>query len=742
MRLRVPSLLLMLLPLPLPLPLLPEPQQRQLSMSRARSWSLRPLLFLSLLLPLCCRASPPLVPISAEPLAASCASSLGQRGAASGTPLVLQSPSSASLFQANFDTSDGSGHFYLYQMTFDAGRIALGSPLWDAGAILSGSAGQPPRPSPAARQLYTLKSDASQLTIPFLWAALTDAQRALLDMAPFVAAHSSDGLGAQRLAWLRGDRSQEGAPFRRRTSLLGDAVHGAPVYVGVASAAVEGDGYAAFYARSKLRRAAVYLGADDGMLHAFDAADGSELFAYIPNLLIASLNQLTSPAYVHRAYVDGLLGVAEAQLGGVWKTVLVSGLGGGAQGVFALDVSDPLGFAAGGGALWEFGDADDPDMGNVVGLPQIARFKVDGGAARYFAVVPGGLNSYAADGHRNSAGNGALFLLALDKARGAPWQLNVNYYRLVTPVSDATLPAGLGTPALVTDGDGIVRYAYAGDLQGNLWRYDFSGSPPWSVGPGPHKTPLFVARDASGVRQPITQQPRVVYASGGGYLILFGTGRMLSDADRAPANFSTQSYYAILDRLSTPPVVVTSRRQLAQRTLVGTADAAGFTVNGAPLTSSDLGWYVDFPDAAHSGERSVSSGVLAGGQLFFDTLLPGTDGCASALSRSYHLDALSGMASSARSSAPAATGVLVSGGYVTGPPAVLTLLSISGESGAAGHVTASRSVAVVYVGSGSVSNGGAAPVLSSSTAVLPLPVGRLSWREVSNWQALHDAAGK
>src|SRR5471032_839590 len=188
-----------------------------------------------------------------------------------------------------------------------------------------------------------------------------------------------------------------------------------------ASAAVQGVGYATFYARSKLRRAAVYLGANDGMLHAFDVVDGSELFAYVPDALIATLNDLTSPAYVHQAYVDGLASAAEAQVNGVWKTVLVSGMGGGAQGVFALDVSDPQQFAAGSGALWEFTDRDDPDMGNVVGLPQIAQFRAGASGMRYFAVVASGLDNDADDGEiahagRTRAGNGALFLLALDKA--------------------------------------------------------------------------------------------------------------------------------------------------------------------------------------------------------------------------------------------------------------------------------------------------------------------------------------
>src|SRR5471032_2216103 len=404
-----------------PLPPL-SPLCRQPSLLRLQRSSIRLLLaaLLCASVPLHCHASPPLIPISAEPLAAACTASspAGLRGTGSGPPLLLTQSGSA-LFQASFDAS--GGHFDDYTLAVTGGQASAGPSLWDAGDILTGGAGRPAKPAPESRFIYTLKTDGSNATIPFLWPDLSDAQRALLNMAPFVAKKKSDGLGAQRVAFLRGDRSLEGAPFRRRVSVLGDSVHSAPVYVGVASAAVQGLGYAAFYARSKLRRAAVYLGANDGMLHAFDVVDGSELFAYIPDALIATLNDLTSPAYVHQAYVDGLASAAEAQVNGVWKTVLVSGMGGGAQGVFALDVSDPQQFAAGSGALWEFTDRDDPDMGNVVGLPQIAQFRAGASGMRYFAVVgiviePAGDDGEIAHAGRTRAGNGALFLLALDKA--------------------------------------------------------------------------------------------------------------------------------------------------------------------------------------------------------------------------------------------------------------------------------------------------------------------------------------
>lgn len=453
------------------------------------------------------------------------------------------------------------------------------SPSWDAGAILTGGAGRPAMPPPALRNIHTaiVQPDGTLAMTPFAWDSLSDAQRALLDQAPpdtgaaapaasstapssvHPAASSSisraalpavssraDGLGPQRLAWLRGAREQEGSLFRRRTSVLGDAVNANPVYVGAPSGAVAGDGYGAFYTARKGRRPVVYLGANDGMLHAFDAADGTELFAYVPDALIAALNQLPGPGYVHRAYVDGPAAAADALLGTQWKTVLVSAMGGGAQGVFALDVSDPERLAV-DGVLWEFTDRDDPMMGNVTQPPQVARLRTRA-AYRYFAVMASGIDNYVDDGHRSSAGNGALFLLALDKPRTEPWKLNLNYYRLVTPTSDPSLANALAAPALVNDSDGVLAYAYAGDLQGNLWRFDVG-----AVGPGAGKQPLFTARDGGGMRQPIAQQPRVAYAADGGYLLLFGTGRMITRADRTAASFVPQSYYAICDTLASPP---------------------------------------------------------------------------------------------------------------------------------------------------------------------------------------------
>ncbi|HJV00298.1 MAG TPA: PilC/PilY family type IV pilus protein [Burkholderiaceae bacterium] len=678
-----------------------------------------------------------------------------------GAPLVLPGAAVAgaeaatsAVFQAVYSRADWSGYFERYAVqASDASSLTAAAPMWDAGAILTGASGRPPRPTPAARSIYTaiVQPDGTLVTVPFAWDAISGAQRALLDRAPSTGArHRPDGMGAQRLDYLRGERALEGSVFRRRGSVLGDAVNSTPVYVGAAPAVERGAAYADFYARSQTRRPAIYLGANDGMLHAFDAVDGSELFAYVPDAVFGNLNRLTSPAYVHTAYVDGPASTGEADVGGAWKTVLLSAMGGGAQGVFALDVTDPLHFDT-SGALWEFTDRDDPMMGNVTTRPHIARVRTGGSRAapvlRDVAVVASGFNNYAADGHASASGNGALFLLALDKPPSQPWRRNENYFRLVTPITDPTRANALSAPALAVDADGVLRYAYAGDLQGNLWRFDLTGNAPWpgAVGPGPAATPLFVARDASGMRQAIAQQPRLAYATGGGYLILFGTGRMVEADDRLPAHDAPQSYYAIRDTLADPPQLVAGRGELTPRTLGGADDASALTLVGVDLPANSKGWYVDFLHAGRTGERSLDSGVLRNGQLLFNTVLPGQMPCDAARSRQYALDVLTGLPSMLMSSA-------VSGGDAgltarlapdyAARPVVLPLPATAAAGGTAPAVATPPAPSVVRRAAAVAmfSTGGTMPVRLAGAITVPVPSGRLSWREVVNWRELHAAA--
>lgn len=427
-----------------------------------------------------------------------------------------------------------------------------------------------------------------------------------------------------------------------------------------------------------------------------------------------------APARLPGAIVDGAPGVGEALLADGWRTVLVSGLGAGAPGLFALDVSDPARFEA---VLWEFGARDDPAIGNVT-APLIVKLRIAAkkGVAEYrhFAVFPSA---------------GTLFLLALDKSPALPWRLNANYFKLTPPAGEPGVASALGPPALVLDADGAVRYAYAGDMQGNLWRFDFSGAPPWAngVGFGAAKLPLFVARDKDGVRQPITQRPQVAYAPGGGYLILFGTGKPAEEGGATSAQ--PQSFYAIQDA-SKP---VGGRDALAARSAGEAADGAWLTVKGAGLrydgAAAKDGWYLDLPAA----EANLGGAVLAGGKVFFNTAMTAGDSCPAPGARTYALDVLSGLAAGADGVALSgkATGHF-SAGAVRGAPLIWVAGTQTGPRDATGRAIATTSYRVLNAGAdGLRAVPGAGAGFKVST-----PVGRLSWREVLNWRELHDAAAK
>ncbi len=595
--------------------------------------------------------------------------------------------SAGDLYQVTMDIGDWSGHFSRYVLPAGAaGSGGAAALAWDAGAVLTGSAGKPPTPLPERRNIYTaiVQPDGALAMTPFTWQTLSVEQQAQLNQ--------DDNTGPQRLAYLRGDRSLEGSSFRPRSSILGDAVHSNAVYLGAID-----------------HRDAVFLGTNDGMLHAFDAATGVELFAYVPEALVAQLHHLTDPVYIHRAYVDGPAGIGQAGINGSQKTVLVSAMGGGARGVFALDVTDPRRFADGLGVLWEFTDRDDALMGNVTTLPQIIQIREQPGALRYFAVVASGVNN---DGD----GKGALFLLALDKPHNEGWRINSNYYRITTPIADDTLANALSAPVLLKDGNGALLYAYAGDLQGNLWRFDFSGKAPWKDATG---KPLFVARDAQGHRQPITEQPLLTYAKVRGYVVLFGTGRLLEKADRS-ASAVTQSYYGIIDSLQTPQEAIPGRQQLTQRFLDG---------SGAPMDAQSKGWYLDF---APSGERSLHAGTLSDGALLFNSALPGADLCSATRSRSYVLNPLSGLPDDGRFTA------ILPGNDVMLPdyapiPLVLPQSVTQGPREATGRMLQTRDTVIVRISA-------AGQVTVAGSIKSTRRTGRLSWREIVNWRELHEAA--
>ena len=662
------------------------------------------------------------------------------------------------VYQGKFDTSDWSGDL-------EARSVATGALQWSAANRLDAMS----TPS-TSRNIVVGKVGATSnpMATDFSWGAIEGSLQAALGTT------ASDGLGQDRLNYLRGDKSKEGSPFRKRTKLLGDIINSGVVFSGKPVMDISSASYASFASINAGRTPAVFVGANDGMLHAFNAGTGDELFAYIPSWLGPKLHALTSPSYgsatnPHQSYVDSIPVVGEAQLGSAgtaadWKTVLVGGTGAGGQGVFALDITDPSDFSA-AKVMWEFTDADDPDLGNVTGRPQILKLRTNAHNAttptyKWFAVVGSGVNNYRNDGVGlfSATGNPSLFLIDLNKAAGSAWSLGQNYYKIRLPI-DSTLSlskaTGLVNFAAELGAGGDVARMYLGDLHGNLWKLDFSvslGTADWNIdklsafnkgtAASPDPYPFFIAKDGSGSVQPITAAPLIASGSERDTrYVYFGTGKYFEYADKTST--TTQTEYMVFDDGNSSGDALTGgavrssaisgRVRLKQGTAnpsTGLISTPAYT-NGRAVTNVNTevvrsGWYADLPT---SGERQVSNASLIplSKLIIFNSLIPGTSGgsgCGVVRDggSTYKIDIATGNGSSSDSS----VGLL--GEVMVVDRSDLTTRTLTDSTG--------RGIKILTSDVYQLGSQGWKKTESVTTQVV---AGRLSWRQISNYQDLKNA---
>jgi type IV pilus assembly protein PilY1 len=520
------------------------------------------------------------------------------------------------IYQARFSTADWSGQLLAFEIDEDDGSVGA-SPAWDAADDI---------PSPGTRRLFSYDPTAAAGSrgIEFEWAELNSSQQTALNTN---AGGTNDGLGQQRLGYLRGERGNEapnGSQFRARSTVLGDIINSDPFFVGKQDFGFDrlpegGSGvYASFREQKASRPGMIYVGANDGKLEAINATSGAEVFAYVPNAVFSKLSQLTAANYNqnHRYLVDGSPRALDAYINNTWKTVLLGSLGAGGRGVFALDVTDPQNFGT-DDVMWEFTSSQDGDMGLSIPQPSIARMY----NGKWAAIVANGYNS--------ASGRAMLFIIDLETGSVLK--------KIDTGVGSDN---GLSTPIPVdVDSDRIVDFIYAGDLKGNLWKFDVTASNAnqWDVAFKSGSTPLslFTAcattgSCTSGDRQPITARPEVSLNPTGGFVVHFGTGRYFATGD-ATLTSPINSFYGIFDRnekgASSPARVGDGRSNLRQQSVVATTTVSGQPVrvtSNTPLTDADKGWFIDLPE---TGERQVSTPLLRGGRLIFSTLTPNTDPC-------------------------------------------------------------------------------------------------------------------
>jgi type IV pilus assembly protein PilY1 len=367
----------------------------------------------------------------------------------------------------------------------------------------------------AAEQLETMAWDQRLIAtfngttgIPFRFDSLT---------APLKVALGPDP--DKKVMYLRGGTV---TGYRNRSQKLGDIVNSAPVFLD----------------------SVIYAGGNDGMLHAFNATTGREIFAYVPNLVFKNLELLSNPGYDHSFYVDLTPSVKKGKgifAAGTTSTLLVGGLGKGGKGYFALDITGADTAITTEAILasrvkWEFPQpqASDPDMGYSFSKPVIVK---SNSSAHPWVVIFG-------NGYNSASGKSALFII--DARTGI----------LVKQIDAGEGPDnGLSTPIAVDpDFDEKVDFVYAGDLKGNLWKFNLRAASPdnWKVAFGTDTAPqpLFQAKGPGPggtlYPQPITTRPDVMnHPEKHGFIVCFGTGKFIGDSDYSDG--SVQSVYGIWD---------------------------------------------------------------------------------------------------------------------------------------------------------------------------------------------------
>lgn len=456
---------------------------------------------------------------------------------------------------------------------------------------------------------------------------------------------SADNLGSARIDWIRGAANADNS-FRVREftdenkvtvrRLLGDIINANPLFVGNSNygfsrlPGTEGTSYSTYRSSSNYqnRTKALYVAANDGMLHSFNSETGEELFAFMPGELLdagptgsAQISSLISPNYTHRYFLDGTPKALDAyiEIDGTtsWRTILVGSMGAGGRSIFAIDITEP-GSVSADDVLWEF---SHPDLGYGVSDPEIAR-------------LPNG-DWVAVFGNGYNGDDSAASLFVVDLANGSLIK------QFETGVGDASSPNGLAAPVLTNfpDRGSITNYVYAGDLLGNLWRFNLTGSNTnqWS------SSKVFTATDADGNSQPITVSPRLTINPDDldELILTVGTGSFIRTGD--DLDDQVQSLYAIQDDLQQTNL---TRGDLLQQTITDQQDVTVARANGSGNneftireTSSNTltdeqGWYLDLIfNSERTGERVISRASYPFGifpdRVRFSTLIPDQNPCGS-----------------------------------------------------------------------------------------------------------------
>lgn len=456
------------------------------------------------------------------------------------------------------------------------------------------------------------------------------------------------GATAQELVnYIRGDTSNEdtfGAAnkFRKRNGRLPDFINSNPVvikgnvnlgYDKLPTTTAPQDSYTTFLRTKAARNPVLFIGGNGGMLHAFadytaeGVVPGQEIFAYIPRAVLPKLGTLAQRTYgregnYHRYYVDGPLVETDAYITPTptspstvksWKNMLIGTLGAGGKGIFALDVTDPSALDT-SSVRWEKTDGNDTtttapvsDIGYMFGAPQVG-------------VLPSGDWAVFVGNGIHSA-SGKAVMLVINLSSGVMSKL----------VVDDGTGNGLGAVTLVKDSDQQVIGAYAGDLKGQVWRFNVNSSTTVNGTTTSSLSATLLYKATDGTRaQPITAAPGLAPHPKGGYLVMVGTGKLLDTGDND--NLNRQTLYGLWDKNATiggeslfNTASTTPRSKLIQQTINSAETTTGgiyysMSANAVNYGDDVLGWYIDL--TIEDGQRMIYPPMFIQDYFIISTMAP------------------------------------------------------------------------------------------------------------------------
>lgn len=437
------------------------------------------------------------------------------------------------------------------------------------------------------------------------------------------------------LEWIDGRDVKDGDEDDNRTEArnhLGDIIHSTPVSVNY----MDGS-------------SSVFVGTNEGFLHAFDMASGNELFAYIPEELVPNLSSFYSSvgAYLRPFGLDGDISVLHKDINnnsvvdGSEQAILYVGMRRGGRNYYAIDVTsrnNPR-------LLWKIEGGSSPfaRLGQTWSKPIPTKIMYQG-TERDVVIFGGGydINQDPVD-RRNpnprsatdSMGNSLYIVDALNGS--LIWSADAN---LGVSGMDYSIPANLRV--IDVNGDSYADRIYVGDMGGQVWRFDIKG---YHSSSGNANTLVSGGIMAQLGARRFYNEPDVALMTDEGkrfMSISIGSGWRAN-----PSNTSTQNrFYMIRDN---NPLYAPE----------GYGKQSGNVWN--PITESDLpnvtssltsasgnepdldGWMIDLVD---NGEKSLSRSTTINNQVLFTTYSPiaAPDPCSPPSGRShiYAVNALNG----------------------------------------------------------------------------------------------------